>query len=99
MTLAIDAGAGPGLSFSGLSSGWSPDRETRRDSPRETLEPPVAGGDELALGGPGISRDGGEPGEQKQENEMFVYSVSHDLRSPLINFRASARSSGFRAVT
>ena len=26
-------------------------------------------------------------GQQKQENEMFVYSVSHDLRSPLVNLQ------------
>ena len=25
--------------------------------------------------------------QQKQENEMFVYSVSHDLRSPLVNLQ------------
>jgi signal transduction histidine kinase len=53
----------------------------------QALNPPLTGGDELAL----LDRDframASSLAEQKQENEMFVYSVSHDLRSPLTNLQ------------
>ena len=36
----------------------------------------------------GVFRDMAQAlAEQEQENEMFVYSVSHDLRSPLVNLQ------------
>ena len=60
---------------------------SRRVAQGETLKPPLSGGDELAL----LDRDfrlmAASLADQKQENEMFVYSVSHDLRSPLINLQ------------
>ncbi len=53
----------------------------------EVLNPPLSGGDDLALLDRAFREMASSLLEQKQENEMFVYSVSHDLRSPLINLQ------------
>jgi signal transduction histidine kinase len=51
------------------------------------LEPPLSGSDEIALVDRAFHEMAKRLDLQKQENEMFVYSVSHDLRSPLINLQ------------
>ena len=60
---------------------------SRRLAAGRALNPPLSGGDELALLDRAFRETAASLGEQKQENEMFVYSVSHDLRSPLINLQ------------
>jgi signal transduction histidine kinase len=47
----------------------------------------MAGGDEIADVDRAFHEMAASLLVQKQENEMFVYSVSHDLRSPLINLQ------------
>jgi signal transduction histidine kinase len=57
----------------------------RRFSAGRALEPPLAGTDEITDVDRAFHEMAGTLNHQKQENEMFVYSVSHDLRSPLVN--------------
>jgi signal transduction histidine kinase len=51
------------------------------------LDPPLTGSDEIAEVDRAFHEMAAGLDQQKQENEMFVYSVSHDLRSPLINLQ------------
>ncbi|TKC87184.1 histidine kinase [Trinickia terrae] len=38
-----------------------------------------------------LTRVNGDLRQQTQDNEMFIYSVSHDLRSPLVNLQGFSR--------
>ena len=49
----------------------------------KSLVPPLSGSDEIAEVDRAFHEMAASLDQQKQENEMFVYSVSHDLRSPL----------------
>ena len=60
---------------------------TRRLAEGKGLALPLSGEDELAQVDRAFHEMAASLGVQKQENEMFVYSVSHDLRSPLINLQ------------
>ena len=51
------------------------------------LQSPLEGRDEIAEVDRAFHEMASSLDQQKQENEMFVYSVSHDLRSPLINMQ------------
>jgi signal transduction histidine kinase len=53
----------------------------------KAMGPQLSGGDEIALVDRAFHEMAASLDQQKQENEMFVYSVSHDLRSPLINLQ------------
>jgi signal transduction histidine kinase len=59
----------------------------RRFAEGEGLAPPLEGSDEIAQVDRAFHDMATSLNHQKQENEMFVYSVSHDLRSPLINLQ------------
>jgi signal transduction histidine kinase len=59
----------------------------RRLGERKELTQPLSGGDEIARLDR-VFRDMAQAlREREQENEMFIYSVSHDLRSPLVNLQ------------
>jgi signal transduction histidine kinase len=60
---------------------------TRRLAEGRALSTPLAGNDEIAEVDRAFHEMARGLDQQKQENEMFVYSVSHDLRSPLINLQ------------
>jgi signal transduction histidine kinase len=51
------------------------------------LKEPLWGQDEIAEVDRAFHEMASNLAQQRQENEMFVYSVSHDLRSPLINLQ------------
>jgi signal transduction histidine kinase len=53
----------------------------------QDLRAPLTGHDEIADLDRAFHDMASNLQEQRQENEMFVYSVSHDLRSPLINLQ------------
>ncbi len=59
----------------------------RRWGEKKQLTRPLSGRDEIARLD-GVFRDMARAlREREQENEMFIYSVSHDLRSPLVNLQ------------
>jgi signal transduction histidine kinase len=60
---------------------------SRRLAEGKPLNRPLTGGDELAALDRAFRETASSLLEQRKENEMFVYSVSHDLRSPLINLQ------------
>jgi signal transduction histidine kinase len=59
----------------------------QRLSEGRSLRKPLGGHDEIALLDRGFHDMASALEQQKQENDMFVYSVSHDLRSPLVNLQ------------
>ena len=59
----------------------------RRFAEGKPLNAPVSGRDEIHEVDRAFHDMADNLGQQKQENEMFVYSVSHDLRSPLVNLQ------------
>jgi signal transduction histidine kinase len=59
----------------------------RRFSEGKTLKAPLTGHDEITEVDRAFHDMADNLSQQKQENEMFVYSVSHDLRSPLVNLQ------------
>ena len=59
----------------------------RRFGEGKPLNPPLSGRDEITEVDHAFHDMADNLGQQKQENEMFVYSVSHDLRSPLVNLQ------------
>jgi len=58
------------------------------------LEAPLTGRDEIDKVDRAFHEMASSLDQQKQENEMFVYSVSHDLRSPLINLQGFSEELG-----
>jgi len=58
------------------------------------LKAPLTGRDEIAEVDRAFHEMASSLDQQKQENEMFVYSVSHDLRSPLINLQGFSEELG-----
>lgn len=59
----------------------------RRFAEGKPLNPPVSGRDEIHEVDRAFRDMAENLDRQKQENEMFVYSVSHDLRPPLVNLQ------------
>jgi signal transduction histidine kinase len=60
---------------------------TRRLAAGEPLAPPLTGRDELGRLDRVFHEMADTLVQKDRENEMFVYSVSHDLRSPLVNLQ------------
>ncbi|MGP0062526.1 MAG: sensor histidine kinase [Isosphaeraceae bacterium] len=59
----------------------------RRFGEGRPLNEPLSGRDEITEVDRAFHEMADNLSQQKQENEMFVYSVSHDLRSPLVNLQ------------
>lgn len=60
-------------------------KNLERVGSRESLAPALPGTDELAQIDASIHELAGRLSEKEEEAELFLYSVSHDLRSPLVN--------------
>ena len=63
----------------------------RRLAEGKPLAPPVGGSDEISQLDAVFHAMARSLAEKGQENEMFIYSVSHDLRSPLVNLQGFSR--------
>ena len=84
----LDADPGPPVPPGDHPAAGRPAATTPAGSPRgRPLKPPLAGRDEITEVDRAFHEMADNLGQQKQENEMFVYSVSHDLRSPLVNLQ------------
>ncbi len=59
----------------------------RRLGDKKELTQPLTGSDEFARLDAVFRAMARSLREREQENEMFIYSVSHDLRSPLVNLQ------------
>ncbi len=59
----------------------------RRLAAGQRLHPSLTGCDEVALVDRAFHEMAASLDEKQQEMQMFVYSVSHDLRSPLVNLQ------------
>lgn len=58
---------------------------------------PVGGRDEIGLLAQTFDQMARSLSERERENEMFIYSVSHDLRSPLVNLQGFSRELDYTA--
>ena len=69
----------------------------RRLSEGKALNAPITGKDELAMLAQAFDNMARNLDERDRENEMFIYSVSHDLRSPLVNLQGFSRELSYAA--
>jgi len=63
----------------------------RRLAEGKTLAAPIGGGDELSRLDSVFHAMADSLAEKDRENEMFIFSVSHDLRSPLVNLQGFSK--------
>ncbi len=67
----------------------------RRLAEGHELAAPLAGGDEIAALDRVFHEMARSIAEKDRENELFIYSVSHDLRSPLVNLQGFSQELSF----
>ena len=68
----------------------------RRLAEGKALAAPIRGSDELGRLDPVFHAMAKSLDENDRENEMFIYSVSHDLRSPLVNLQGFSQELSLR---
>lgn len=69
----------------------------RRLGESKELLPPLTGADELSRLDRAFREMAAALAQKNEENETFVYSVSHDLRSPLVNLQGFGEELRFAA--